>query len=387
LTIQSIQEHLMNRLALVLWIVSASAAAMAADEDGWVSLFNGRDLAGWVNVNCGPETWGVKDGVITCTGKPTGGLRTERMYENFILELEWRHLKSGGNAGIFVWSSAIAAPGVPFLRSIEVQVLDNGFNVPGKNKWYTTHGDVFPIHGSSMKPIHRGNGSRCFPLEERSKDSPQWNHYRIVARDGTIRLSVNGKEVSGGNQCVWRKGYLGLESEGSPTEWRNIRIQELPGGAATLEQTAPKDEGWKPLYNGLDLRGWKAAGEAAKQWAASDWQLMHRGGTDVLESEPVAGDFELIVDCQPPKPKAGAAAAADDAPAVVLGGSRVALTGKAGAWTRYVITVRGSGASIRHGQDEARKIALPASKERTIGLCGTAQGPTRFANVYLRQSQ
>ena len=379
----------MHRLALVLWIVSAPAA-MAADEGGWVSLFNGRDLGGWVNVNCGPETWGVKDGVITCTGKPTGGLRTQRMYENFILELEWRHLKSGGNAGIFVWSSAIAGPGVPFLRSIEVQVLDNGFNVKGKNQWYTTHGDVFPIHGSSMKPMHRGNGSRCFPLEERSKDSPQWNHYRIVARDGSIRLSVNGKEVSGGDQCVWRKGYLGLESEGSPTEWRNIRIQELPGGSAGPEQTAPADEGWRPLYNGLDLRGWKADGEAGKQWSADDWQLVHRGGTAVLESESTAGDFELIVDCQPPKPKGGAAgggaAAPADAPAVVLDGRRVGLPGKAGAWTRHVITVRGREASVKRGDGSVETIALPpaAAARRTIGLAGLVDGSARFANVYLR---
>lgn len=375
----------MHRLALVLWIVSVPATAMAADEDGWVSLFNGRDLSGWVNVNCGPETWGVKDGVITCTGKPTGGLRTQRMYENFILELEWRHLKSGGNAGIFVWSSAIAAPGVPFLRSIEVQVLDNGFNVKGKNQWYTTHGDVFPIHGSSMKPMHRGNGSRCFPLEERSKDSPQWNHYRIVGRDGSIRLSVNGKEVSGGDQCMWRKGYLGLESEGSPTEWRNIRIKELPGGSATPGQTAPKDEGWRPLYNGLDLRGWKAEGEAGKQWSASDWQLVHRGGGAVLECEAAAGDFELIVDCQPPKPKGGAAPAAAETPAVVLGGQRIALSGKGGVWTRHVITVRGREATIQRGSEPAEKITLPAAEGgRTIGLGGLAGESTRFANVYLR---
>jgi hypothetical protein len=97
-----------------------------AAEGEWVNLFNGKDLSNWVNVNCAPETWTVADGVIKSTGKPTGALRTPRMYENFVMEVEWRHLESGGNAGVFIWGSPIAAPGVPFLRAIEVQVLDKG---------------------------------------------------------------------------------------------------------------------------------------------------------------------------------------------------------------------------------------------------------------------
>jgi Domain of Unknown Function (DUF1080) len=208
----------------------------AAEEDGFTPLFNGKDLTGWVNVNCAPDTWSVRDGIIYCTGKPTGALRTERQYENFTMEVEWRHMKSGGNAGIFIWASPEAAPGVPFLRSIEVQVLDHGY---GNTAAHTTHGDVFAIHGSTMKPFGRSRGMRSFPSEERSKPSPEWNHYRIECNDGVIRLSVNGKEVSGGEQCMWRKGYIGLESEGSPVEWRNIRIKELPSTGATPEQSAP----------------------------------------------------------------------------------------------------------------------------------------------------
>ncbi|MGI8603155.1 MAG: 3-keto-disaccharide hydrolase [Verrucomicrobiales bacterium] len=224
-------------LVLLAFLSGASA------EEGWADLFNGKDLSNWINVNCAADTWSVKDGVIQCTGQPTGALRTPRQYENFILELEWRHLKPGGNAGVFIWASPEAAPGTPFLRSIEVQVLDNGYDAKGKNEWYTTHGDVFPIHGATMKPIHKGKGDRCFPIEERSKSSPEWNHYRIVCNDGRIRLHVNGKEVSGGDDCHWRKGYLGLESEGSPTEWRNIRIKELPSTGATKEQSAPEQKG------------------------------------------------------------------------------------------------------------------------------------------------
>src|SRR5436189_919179 len=245
----------MKRILLGL-LMTLAAAAPAADADGFVPLFNGHDLTGWVNANCAPETWSVREGLIHCTGRPTGALRTPRQYENFILEVEWRHLASGGNSGVFLWGTPIAAPGVPFLRGIEVQVLDHGFNVPGKNQWYTTHGDVFPIHGAKMKPFGRHNGDRSFPSEERSKGFPEWNHYRIVCTNGVIRLHVNGKEVSGGENCNYRKGYLALESEGALVEFRNIRIKELPSSGASPELTAPLDLGWRTLFTGLDLRGW-----------------------------------------------------------------------------------------------------------------------------------
>ena len=132
-------------LAIGLCIVLAVARAGAADDEGFVPLFNGRDLSGWVNVNCAPNTFTVRDGMILSTGVPTGVMRTDRQYENFIFELDWRHMRPKGNAGLFVWSDPLTAPGVPFSRSIEIQILD------GRNtENYTSHGDIFSIHGSTM---------------------------------------------------------------------------------------------------------------------------------------------------------------------------------------------------------------------------------------------
>ena len=101
-------------------------------------LFNGKDLNGWHNVNCAPSTWSVRDGMIVCTGKPTGVLRSDRQFENFILELEWLHVFPKGNSGLFIWSDPITARGQPFTRAIECQILDGQ-----ESESYTSQGDVF----------------------------------------------------------------------------------------------------------------------------------------------------------------------------------------------------------------------------------------------------
>jgi hypothetical protein len=369
------------KLSTLVVLASACLASnVRADEAGWVPLYNGKDLSNWVNVNCAPETWTAQGDVIHCTGRSTGALRTPRQYENFILELDWRHLKPAGNSGVFIWGSAIAAPGVPFLRAIEVQVLDNAFNIPGKNQWYTTHGDVFPIHGSRMKPIHKGNGERCFPTEELSKSSPEWNHYRIVGNNGKLRLSVNGKEVSGGDDVVWRKGYLALESEGSPVEFRNIRLQELPSGGATPDNAAPVEEGWKPLYNGLDLRGWKSEATAKTPWTANDWRLVCKPGAGVLSTEKTYANFELIVDVRPTGKKE------TTRPTLVFEGghrkSQILLQSRPNEWTRNHVRAE-TGASWQGGSPESNTSAVGLMPPATISLSGGDAG-FEFGNIYLR---
>lgn len=290
------------------WIVVMTGGAVPmvghADDEAskFVPLFNGHDLTGWHPINVGPETFTVRDGIIVCTGIPTGLLRTEKQYENFILEMEWRHMQVAGNAGLFVWGDALPAVGSPFARGIEVQILDNGYDAKGKNEWYTTHGDVFPVWGATMTPAGRicNNGRRSFPTEDRVKDSPEWNHYRVEARDGELRLSVNGKEVTVGKDCVPRKGYLCLESEGSEVHFRNIKIIELPSTNPSPEQTAIEAEGFIPLYTGVDLTNWRADPGHVGHWQPSDWRLVYDGQSQAsdknLWTEQEFEDFVLICD-------------------------------------------------------------------------------------------
>ncbi|PYU99412.1 MAG: DUF1080 domain-containing protein [Acidobacteria bacterium] len=178
-------------------------------EPGWRPLVQ----EDFTNVNCDPETW-------TC--------------------VEWRHLRSGGNSGVFVWVSEEALkeikPNELPKYGIEVQILDHGFaqqyeqRTGKKGDFFTTNGDIFAVGKSKLKPFPptSPNGSRSFPRKQLSKGVGEWNHYYVRAINGEVRLWVNGEEVSGGTGAEPRTGYLCLESEGSPIDFRNLRIRELP---------------------------------------------------------------------------------------------------------------------------------------------------------------
>jgi hypothetical protein len=293
---------------LAVWLALPAADYAGDKDDGFVPMFNGKDLTGWVNVNCAPETFFVKDGMIITTGKPTGYLRTERQYENFIAEFDWMHLPSPptevGNSGFFVWADPLPAVGSPYTRGIEVQVL---VNLEWKDKktgaaTATSHGDLFSIWGAKCAPDrpHPLGWERCIPSENRAKGAGEWNHYRVEANNGTIKLAVNGKVVSGVSKCSPRKGYLALESEGSECRFKNLKIKELPSTRPTTEETCDVARNFRPMFAGLDLRGWKATDEHAQHWKTHDWILDYDGKCKAkdpnLWTEKEYGDFEMVVD-------------------------------------------------------------------------------------------
>ena len=105
------KNWVMILICVTAGLFSADCPAEDAKVLGFRDLFNGKDLTGWVNVNTKEDTWSVKDKVLHCTGKPIGVMRTDRQYENFILELEWRHMTAGGNSGLFVWSEGVPPKG------------------------------------------------------------------------------------------------------------------------------------------------------------------------------------------------------------------------------------------------------------------------------------
>jgi hypothetical protein len=432
-------------LAIALAVLLVGALPAWADDEDFVPLFNGTDLSGWVNVNCAPDTFTARDEMIISTGIPTGVMRTDRHYENFILELEWRHMQPGGNAGLFLWSDPVTAPGVPFTRSIEVQILD------GRNsESYTSHGDVFSIHGATLKPDHPHptGAMRGLPTQRRANPSPQWNHYRVVCNDGVIKLSVNGKEVTGVSQCNPRKGYICLESEGSECHFRNIRIKELPSTDPEPDQIADQDQGFQSMYTGLDLSGWKNDPGHDGHWQPKDWILNYDGNSQAADknlwTEKEYGDFVMICDWRwtaSPKqvkrpvilpsgeyeldeqgnPRLIEALEAGDSGIYVRGSSksqinmwcwpvgsgevygyrtdpempaevRAAVTPKVaadnpiGRWNRFIITMKGDRLSVNlNGKDVILDAQLPGVAARGPIALQHHGDPIQFANLYIKQ--
>jgi len=224
-------------------LIGLMAFAKPAGAFQFRPLFNGKNLQGWIPVNTEPSTWRVEKGELICSGHPIGVMRSDRMYENFILHVEWKHMEAGGNSGVFVWSSA--RPGENRLPDgVEVQMLEldwpklntrNGVVPPVAY----VHGELFGVGGVNTIP-DTARGTRSMSVENRCKGRGEWNVYEVVAVDGTIKLSVNGKFVNGIRKSTQKKGYLCLESEGAEIHFRNIQIMELPPGVTSAAETAPE---------------------------------------------------------------------------------------------------------------------------------------------------
>lgn len=305
----------------------------------WEDLLSGKLEDHFADMNCAihsptfemkADPDNAKGHMLHLTRRPTGLIRTHKQYENFILECDWRHLteaptaagteETTGNSGLYVWADPLPTVGGNFTRAIEVQVCNLG-----NDKWYTSHGDLFPIWGAKMTPDPRFgvSHSRSMPIEFRGHKTGEWNHIRVTCVDGTIQEEVNGAVVSAGFRASPKKGYLCIESEGGPIDFRNMRIHELPGDpklkAEDVAQVLPEGTETVCLYNGVDLEGahwndlhlpythpshgykrWKIPTEQKMEWVAEDHLLKCEGKTKGVGMEisfpPMPGDFTLQLD-------------------------------------------------------------------------------------------
>ncbi len=223
---------------VLMSVLAATLFSIGAALPEYRPIFNGKNLKGWVNVNTNADTWSVKNGMLVCSGQPIGVMRSEKEYENFLLHIEWMHLEPGGNSGVFVWSSAVPDEKSRLPDGVEVQMLELDWP-----KLHTrdgvvppiayVHGELFGVGGVKTIP-DTARGERSKSIENLCKPRGEWNTYDVVAVDGTIKLSVNGKFVNGVSKSTKRKGYLCMESEGAKIHFRNMKIMELPpSGTAT----------------------------------------------------------------------------------------------------------------------------------------------------------
>ena len=228
------------------WLLFAAAGDQSSGGPvpQFRDLFNGKDLSGWINVNTGDDTWSVRDGLLVCSGRPIGVMRSEKQYENFVLHIEWRHMELGGNSGVFLWSNARPRESNRLPDGVEVQMLELDWVKLNTRDGKTppiayVHGELFGVGGVTTLPDNP-RGTRSKSIENRALGRGQWNTYDVVAVDGVVKLSVNGKFVNGLSRSSQKKGYLCLESEGAEIHFRNIKIMELPLGVTAPEQIAPE---------------------------------------------------------------------------------------------------------------------------------------------------
>lgn len=286
-------------LIAVLCVAGWPSAEEPKPSRSSIDLFNGKDLTGWVNVNGAPTTWSVRDGMLISAGKPSGFLRTEKMYENYVLELEWQIAEPKGNSGLFLHADALPQVGAPYPRAIEVQIHDGD------------HGSIFGIRGGTVVPLTnpgKGHGKEAQPLEQRCRPVGQWNRYVVASKDGALDLEVNGKLVTRVQKCSQRRGYIALQSETGEVRFRNIRLTPLPASHPPEDQIAQADQGLRSLFDGVSFAGWKFLDEHKGHWIIQDGILSGTGkpyakrpATRDLWTEKEYDDFILVADWRLPK--------------------------------------------------------------------------------------
>jgi hypothetical protein len=231
-------------------------------EDGFVSLFNGKDLTGWTGSVKG---YGVdpQQKSIYCNPKIGGNLVTEKEYESFILRFEFLLTENANNGlGIRCPVSGDAA----YEGMCELQIIDDGGSEYKTIDPRQHHGSIYGIVAAKRDNKKNPSGSYQKPVG-------QWNFQEVRVIGSRITVILNGevitdadvnevKEPFMGNSkhpgLHNKKGHIGWLGHGYRVDFRNIRIKEVPNDfnlAAT--NIAPVPAGFTQLFNGKDLTNWK----------------------------------------------------------------------------------------------------------------------------------
>jgi len=202
------------------WLASAQPVVT---PDHHVELFNGHDFSGWtfcMKGNADPAaTWSVTNGVIHCTGAPTGYLRSVASYQDYVLTVEWRFLKVApklDNTGVLVH---MQLPDKVWPECVQVQ---------GK---HGRQGDLFLMMGAESKE-HRGiDANTPLPLHGAANEHPvgEWDTVKTVcAPGGTVTAYVNDRWMNTTTECTVTNGFIGIQSEGGDIEIRRLALDPLP---------------------------------------------------------------------------------------------------------------------------------------------------------------
>ncbi|MBL7038810.1 MAG: DUF1080 domain-containing protein [Pirellulaceae bacterium] len=236
---------------IVAICVPVNANTQAAEaEDGWICLFDGKSLDGWKQLG-GEAKYTVEDGEIVGTSVPNTSnsfLRTEKMYGDFILELEFK-VHPELNSGIQIRSHSLPdyRNGRVHGYQVEIDASDRGWS-----------GGIYDESRRGWLNSLEQNAAARYAFKQN-----QWNHFRIQAIGDSIKTWLNGVPAADLVDSMTQTGFIALQVHGvgdreDPVwvRWRNIRIKDL--GTST----------WKPLFDGKSLDGWAAL--PGGQWTVDD---------------------------------------------------------------------------------------------------------------------
>jgi hypothetical protein len=217
-------------LTLVITIGFAAACAFAESPTTHpvaIQLFNGTNLDNWTWQQRPPRTatapatvtidavWSVRDGILHCKGKPTGYIRTQSAYENYILTVEQRHVTKG-NGGILF---AITGPDKVWPRCLEVQ------GASGEEGDIRNVADFkLDMDQSRVEPKRL---KRIGPDPE--KPPGEWETIVLAVDHGKISVTVNGQLQNTATARESLAGYIGLQSEGGEMEFRKVELTPIEG--------------------------------------------------------------------------------------------------------------------------------------------------------------
>ena len=296
-------------------VPAAAPPLPAPDKDGFIALFNGRDLSGWVGSVKGYE---AKDGVLWCRKQGGGRLLTAYRFSDFVLSFDFK-LSEGANNGL-----AIRSPlqGNPAYAGMELQIIDNqGYEKVHnyKLKPYQVHGSIYgvvPAKTGALKPVGEWNHQEVHAVG--SHIEVVLNGTTIVDADvDAVAEAADGKPLSDHPGLKRRNGHIGWLGHGADVAFRNIRIKPLDPYTRGPHNTPPK--GYGALFNGKTLDGWKglvanpekrakmtpeqlaAAQKQADEHMRAHWQIVD--GTLVFDGKGQSlctardySDFDMFVD-------------------------------------------------------------------------------------------
>ena len=207
-----------------------------ANDQSWISLFNGENLSGWhvdvpamdTNANA-RNPFIVRNGMLVSLGTPPGHLITDSVYQDYRLEVAYRFAGEPGNCGILVHASTPRALYDMFPQSLEVQMMHENAG----DFWCIVEDIKVPSMEERRGPpekwgIREGDNRRIVNLTDGSeKPVGEWNSMTIECLDDEIKVWVNGDLVNYGYDCTAEKGQIAVQAEGSEVEFRKLQLTPI----------------------------------------------------------------------------------------------------------------------------------------------------------------